>query len=150
VTSPTNLEHVVDDALALTTSAADSHVWRFLAGALVHPVLSPELRRWLAYSSVVIGGDRFVGVLEPIVPEREPGEWGVVDVHLIIRSLCDAYPSRAVARRRVRVFQGRYVHRMRSVGVALPPQPVGNDARFTDELFRMRARLLAELEGRPA
>jgi hypothetical protein len=145
-----DLEQVFDDSLALSTRAADSHVWGWMAGLLTADRVSMPVRRWVAYSAIVVGGDRFVTLLEEFVPPHEPGETTVVHFEAILRGLCAAYPSRKVAERRVKTWMNRYAHRMRSAGLLIPPPPAGNATRFVEQMYRSRARLLAELEERAA
>lgn len=147
-----DLEAVFDDALALSSAAADSHVWCWMAGLHTTDRVTPAVKRWVAYTTVIVGGDRFVAVLEELIPYHEAGETSVVDFHELLRRLCAAYPPRHVAERRVKTWQGRYMHRMRSVCVALPPPPpaAGNVASFVAAMYRLRVQLLAELEERAA
>lgn len=145
-----DLEQLFDDTLSLSTRAAESHVWGFMAGLLTSDRVPPPIRRWVAYSVVVIGGDRFAAVLEEFVPYHEPGDTTVVDFHALLRRLCVAYPSRKVAERRVRTWQSRYGHRVRSAGLVVPAPPAGLAAVFVAAMYGTRSELLAALEERAA
>jgi hypothetical protein len=145
------LEQVFDDSLALSSTAADSRTWGFLDG-LRHCDRVPErLARWISYSVVIIGGERYVATCEPFIPAGiQTGEKYDLDFPALVGQLCAAYPSRRLALRRAKTWRQRYDHRLRSVGVLVVPAGPFNAARFVEEMYRTRAQLMAELEARAA